>query len=342
MGRSNTAYGHRDSPHPDVGLAELAARQHGIVSHRQLTELGIRGTALTRRIASARLHRRHRGVYAVGHPRPSREGRWLAAVFAAGPGAVLSHRDAAALWGLLDSARAVVDVSTPRRSRARVEGVQLHRPRRLDPADTTRVGVIPVTTVARTLIDLTDVLHRRKLERAVREAGFLRVLELDAIDASLARAHGRHRLHWLHTALESHRPRKVLRSELEHRFLELCRAGGVPEPDTNAQIRIGGRTLVVDCLWGEQLVVVELDGAAAHATPRAFEADRARDAALTAAGLRPLRFTWLRIEREPAAVVAQLRQTLRLAVRSSPVARRPQSSTPSSRRILRRIASDDA
>ena len=126
----------------------------------------------------------------------------------------------------------------------------------------------------------------------------------------MARAHGRRRLARLDAALEIHRPQTVVRSELEHRFLELCRRAGIPEPETNVTLRVAGRPYEVDCLWREQRVVVELDGAAAHDTSRAFERDRERDAALVAAGFRSLRYTWRRLTRHPEAVISEVRRTL--------------------------------
>lgn len=295
-------------------LARLAARQHGVVSHAQLVRVGIRGSAVTRRLARGRLHRLHVGVFSVGLPDPGREGRLVAAVMAAGPGAVVSHVDAAATWALMDAHPGDIHVTTPRRSRAGPQGVRLHRVRRLHPDDVTSIRSIPVTTVARTAVDLTDLLETPGLARVLREADYLRLLDLPAMDAAMARAHGRRRLAGLVAALEIHRPRTVVRSELEHRFLELCRSAGVPEPETNVTLRVADRPYEVDCLWREQRVAVELDGAAAHDTPRAFERDRERDAALVAAGLRSLRYTWRRISRDPEAVMAEVRATLGLRV----------------------------
>ena len=169
---------------------------------------------------------------------------------------------------------------------------------------------IPVTTVARTLVDLSGGLTPDRMVRVVREADYLGLLDLDEVDAALARASGKRGTGVLRAVLDAHRPGTVVRSELEHRFLELCRKAGLPEPECNVPLQIKGRRYVVDCLWREQGVVVELDGAAAHASPRAFEADRARDAALTATGLRPLRFTWRAVIGRPGEVISLLGATL--------------------------------
>jgi very-short-patch-repair endonuclease len=268
-------------------------------------------------------------VYAVGHPRLTREGQWLAAVLASGPGAVLSHLDAAVLWGIHGWTTSKIDVTTARRSREGSEGIRLHRVRRLDGEEVTVRDGIPVTTVARTLIDLTDVLGRDRLTRLVREGEFMRLLDLDALDACLSRAHGRRRLGVLRAVLQQHRPGTIVRSEFEHRFLELCSEAGLPAPETNVRMKVRGRRYEFDCLWREPGVIVELDGRPAHDNPRAFEIDRARDAALIAAGLRPLRYTWRRMSDDRTSVLAELRQVLSPA---RPPAAAPAAGSPATTR----------
>jgi hypothetical protein len=299
-------------------VALLAGEQHTVVSHEQLAGCGIRDNAITRRVKNGRLHRHYPCVYSVGTAKLTREGRWLAAVMACGPGAVLSHLDAAVLWGIHDWATPAIDVTTPRRSRAGVSGIRLHRVRRLEAADVTVRDAIPVTTVARTLVDLTDVVGRERLARMMQQADYLGLLDLPALDAAIARASGRKRLSSLRAAVEIHRPGTVVRSELEHRFLLLCRDSGIPAPETNVRITVGGRRVELDCLWRDQGVVVELDGAAAHATRRAFEGDRERDATLTTAGFTPMRFTWRRIQADPAAIASEVTRTLATAPRRPP------------------------
>jgi hypothetical protein len=193
-----------------------------MVIHRQLGVIGIRGSAFTRRVATGRLERVYKGVFAVGHRQRTREARWIAAVMACGPGAVLSH---------------VADPHDDDRSPRKLAGIRPHRARRLHDADVTEKDGIPVTTVARTLVDLTDLLGRDRLLRAIREADYLRLLDLDALDAAVRRARGRRRLRVLKEALAHHRPGQIVREELEHRFLELARAAGLPEPETNVKVR---------------------------------------------------------------------------------------------------------
>jgi hypothetical protein len=286
-------------------MAQLAARQHGIVARRQLADIGIRDRGIKRRVSHGHLHRIHPGVYAVGHPRLTSEGRWMAAVLACGEGAVLSHLDAAVLWKIYDSQRTRVHVTVL--SRRQVHGLWIHRARRLDPRDVTVHDAIPVTTVARTLVDLTDLLPRDRLLRAMREADYLRLLDLDSLNAAVDRASGRRNLTRLKQALAHHREGQIVRGELEHRFLELVGGAGLPAPETNVRVTTRKRIYTVDCLWRNTGVAVELDGRAAHARTAAFEEDRARDAALSAIGLRPLRYTWRRVTAESAEVVAELR-----------------------------------
>jgi predicted transcriptional regulator of viral defense system len=330
VGIRNTAYEHSGDPPPDARLARIAGRQHGVVAHRQLAALGIIGSALTRRVEAGRLQRLYRGVYAVGHLQQTREAKWIAAVMACGSGAVLSHLDAAALWGIYDSRRTTIHVTVPSRGGRKLRGIHGHRARRLHPDDVTTKDGIPITTVARTLVDLTDLLPTDRLLRAIREAEYLRLLDHPTLTAAVQRATGRRRLTRLTTAMERHHPGQIVRDELEHRFLELVHAAGLPAPRTNVKVRTRYRTYEVDCLWPAHGLAVELDGRAAHARAASFEEDRKRDAALSAVGLRPVRFTWQRITREGGDVTAELAAMV------------AQPSAPSSRSTRRRIASEDA
>jgi predicted transcriptional regulator of viral defense system len=191
------------NPRPDAVAARVAARQHGVITTAQLRNAGLVPSGITKRLAAGRLHRIHRGVYAVGHPNLGTEGRWMAAVLACGEGAVLSHRSAAALWRIA-APPAVVDVTVPRGGgRARRKGIRLHRSRTLSAANSTLRSGIPVTKPARTLEDLRRVLPGKALAAAVREAEFLG-LAVNGINTD-------------HT-----------RSELEGRFLSICRRHRLP------------------------------------------------------------------------------------------------------------------
>ena len=251
------------------------------------------------------------GVYAVGHPQLTQKGWWMAAVIACGQGAVLSHLDAAVLWGFYERKGPRVHVTV--KSHRNVEGLILHRTRRLDPDEVTKKDGIPVTTVERTIIDLTERLNTDRLLRAMREAEFQRLLDLDALNAAVERAHGRRRIKALKHAIARHRPGQIIRGELEHGFAELRRGAGLREPETNVPVRVKGQTYVIDCLWREERIAVELDGRDGHAREMAFESDRRKDAALSAIGLRPLRFTWQRVRYDGAELVADLTAAMNLS-----------------------------
>jgi very-short-patch-repair endonuclease len=159
---------------PWRSVAEIAARQHGVIDHRQLLLAGLSRSAVKRGVASGRVHRVYRGVYAVGHTELSEKGRWIAAVLACGPKAALSHASAAQLWSLSPRSPSWADVTVPGHGgRARREGIVLHRSATLRPIDVTRRQNIPVTTQARILRDMGWAKERTRsdLERA-----FLRLL----------------------------------------------------------------------------------------------------------------------------------------------------------------------
>ena len=264
----------------------MAGKQHGVVSIGQLRASGLSDTAVSKRCRSGRLHRLHRGVYAVGHVAVSTERQWMAAVLALGDGAVLSHRSAAALWDLLPPQSGAVDVSVPRRSgHLKREGIRVHRPIALEPEATTRRRGIPVTTPFRTIVDLRRTTPARETRRAIRQAEFLGI----AIDP----------------LLEPDRTR----SELEFRFLRLCRRNHLPKPAVN--VRVGPFT--VDFCWVDQRLIVETDGYAAHRGRAAFEDDRMRDLKLRALGYEVLRLSYRQVIDDSAEVAAVLHAELRRA-----------------------------
>jgi hypothetical protein len=228
----------------------------------------------------------------------------MAAVVACGQGSFLSHLDGAAHLGFYDATGPRIHLTVT--SHRKVEGLILHRTRRLDPAEVTKKNGIPVTTVARTLVDLTELLSEDRLLRAMREAEYQRLLDLTTLNAAVERAHGRRGLKALKRAIALHRPGEIVRGELEHRFARLVRAGGVTAPDRNVPIATLRGTYILDCYWPALGLAVELDGRDAHARELAFESDRRRDAALSAMGIRTMRFTWQRIAYEPEGVLADL------------------------------------
>jgi very-short-patch-repair endonuclease len=277
----------------DWRIARIARVQHGTVTTSQLLGAGLTKSAISKRAQHGRLHRIHRGVYAVGHRGLSEEGRWMAAVLACGPGAVLSHGAAAVHWGLLRPLDGPIDVTVPTQNgRRRRRGIRLHRceslkapwstsglPKRLASLVTVR-DRIPVTTVTRTIADLPSTVAPHLVRRAIRQAEFLR-LPLD---------------------LETDRTR----SDLEREFLRLCQRFRLPLPEVN--VLIDGMT--VDFLWRDRMLVVETDSYATHGGTIAFEDDRERDLRLRRLGYSVHHFSEHQLELEPAAVAADVAAVL--------------------------------
>jgi predicted transcriptional regulator of viral defense system len=316
-GRENELYGRFLGPAPlDAALAALAIEHHAVFELRQLCELGLSPRAVQKRAAAGRLHRIYHGVYALVPPELlTREERWLAAVYACGPGAVLSHRSAAALHELRASERARIDVTVPGRSGRTHPGIDIHRSRTLSPADTTRVSNIPCTTVARTQLDIAEVVNRRGVERLFDQAEIVEVFDLRKLQNQLDRNHGRRGARVVRSVLAEHYAgRTPTWSELEEAFLALTRAAGLPDPEVNVFIVIpdGGPAIRVDFLWRAQRLVVETDGHKTHRTRQAFERDRRNDQRLTAAGYTPIRTTWQQITREAEELSARLVTLMRL------------------------------
>jgi very-short-patch-repair endonuclease len=282
-------------------LAMLAARQHSIVSARQLRRLGYSAPAIKRAVVAGRLHRVHRGVYAVGHPRLTEHGRCLAAVAACGPAALLSHGSAAWLWGLLPQGPARVDVTVPSR-RHRRERIRVHYSSTLSDSDRGKREAIPVTAVPRTLVDLAASARSSQLDHAVQRAERLDRLDIGAIDAMLERRSGVPGTASLRTALEIYREPAFARSRPERLLLALVRKAALPRPAIN--IYVEGHE--IDAYWERERFAVEVDGWDAHRTRAAFESDPVRQEELKLAGIDSIRLTARRIEREPALVAKRL------------------------------------
>jgi Transcriptional regulator, AbiEi antitoxin/Protein of unknown function (DUF559) len=265
-------------------IAELADRQHGVVAHGQLRALGLSRTAIGRRVDVGRLHQRYRGVYSVGHRRVGIEGARWAAVLAYAPDGVLSDAGAGAAWAIIRSAALHV---TARGGRKRQRGIVFHQ--RVLPADeVTTLRGLPITTPARTLLDLAaSGLNRTRLELAVDAAERQRLLDFADLHELLARYPGRPGTRLLKAVLAEYTDPVDIRSELEALVLELCDAHGLPRPLVNCSIEGSVR----DFCWPSRRLVVEADSYAWHRSPRALNADRERDVALTLAGWRTLRFT---------------------------------------------------
>jgi len=298
-------------------VAALAERQYGVVSRRQLLDLGVDRNAIDRRLSRGLLIPLHRGVYAVGHRHLRIEGRWLAAVLAVGEGAALSHRDAAALHGMrkLPESRKVT-VSTSKDVRA-TPALWVKARRALTDEDRAVVKGIPVTSPARTLADLAPMLTAAQLQSTLGEADRKGLLDTAAVQRALRRTKGRHGQGHsrLLAALDAHRRHGITltRSELEERFLGLVLDAGLPRPRLNAP----AADFEVDALWREQRVAVELDGWADHKERQAAAQDRHKTNKLQAAGYVVLRFMHGDLVGRPAEVAAAIRQLLQTSTVSS-------------------------
>ncbi|HET8822263.1 MAG TPA: type IV toxin-antitoxin system AbiEi family antitoxin domain-containing protein [Thermoleophilaceae bacterium] len=286
----------------EAELGRIAAAAHGVVTRAQLLEAGVSRTEIASRLRSGALLREHRGVYRVGHRAPSIEATYFAAVVAAGKRAVLSGRAAAYVWGLVKGDAPPAEVISP--NQRRIDGVTVHRCRNLSALDVGTCRRVPVTTVARTLVDLAAVLSPEALARACHEAG----VRYRTGPADVERVLGRRP-----TSLGARKLRQIISgdtrvtlSRLESRFLALMRDARLPLPVTNRPA--GGRR--VDCRWPEYGLTVELDSYRFHNTRHAWEQDRRREREARARGDDFRRYTYGDVLENPAPMLAELRAAL--------------------------------
>jgi very-short-patch-repair endonuclease len=290
----------------DQRVAAIAALQRGRVSRRQLLEAGLSAGMIDRMVSRGRLHRLHAGVYAVGHLAPVELGEETAALLASPEGAALSHHSAAALWKLRPRLADVVDVTVRAGHDVRRSGIHAHRSRRLPTRDVRVRERLPVTSPARTLLDIAELVTERELERALDEALVTRIARRSQIQDVLERAQGRRGAPRLAALVHRTGGSTITRSEAEERFLSLVRQAGLPEPELNARLH----GYEVDFLWRRQGLVVEVDGYRYHSSRSAFERDSAKGATLSAAGQTVMRVTWAQIDETAYAVVARVAATL--------------------------------
>ena len=279
--------------------------RYGLVTTAELVASGLTAGAISKRVARGALQRRYIGVYSYGPGELSREAEWMAAVLAAGHDAVLSHRSAAALWEIRRDRRPISEVLAPRGRRPK--GPVLARSyRHLDPRDVTVVRGIPVTTVARTLVDLADVLTPHQLAKVIDEADYLGLFDLTETYEAMQRANGRHNLGVLNRAIGLYIGGSAgTKSRNEDAFLALLRLAGLPEPLVNHVVE--GEE--VDCVWSDRLLVVEVDGPGHH-RPTARRTDARKARALTAAGYTVLRVTDVDLTARPTDVIGRLKPLL--------------------------------
>ena len=273
-----------------------------MVATQQLEALGYSRDSISYATRSGRLHRLHRGAYAVGHTSLTREGHCLAAVLSCAPNAVASHTSAAWLWDLLRSPPGTIHITAPTRRHAR-PNFRLHYASRLLEADRAFREEIPVTSLARTLLDYAASATPTRLDRAIERAEERGLFDLRAVDDVLRRAGGHRGAGRLRRALEIYRPEPAFtRSRLELRFLELVQRSHLPNPSMNFQE--GGYEL--DAYWPAERFAVELDMYETHGTRAAFERDREREENLLLQDIETIRVTGPRLKREPDEVLKRV------------------------------------
>jgi len=293
----------------DRAIAAVAAARHGVVTLDDLRLIGLSPRAVRHRCANGRLQRLQRGVYCVG---PATErGRWAAAVAACGDGALLSHRSAAALWGLRPAAGGQIDVTAAGRTGRRRPGLTIHSGASLGGGDRAMVDGIACTSVARTLVDLAAVTPERVVAEAVERAEELRLFDLRGVEAALVRLAPRVGTGGLARVLAGDREHTRARSPAEQVLVAAVQASTLPRPLVNRWLPLSeGGGYRPDLLWPRERLVVEVDSRTHHARRAAFEHDRRRDRRLARERHETVRFAAREVLAAPDRVVDEIRQLL--------------------------------
>ncbi|MDQ3729329.1 MAG: type IV toxin-antitoxin system AbiEi family antitoxin domain-containing protein [Actinomycetota bacterium] len=303
--------GRRDQFDPRLAIErailELAQAQHWVISLEQLLECGLSPAAVGRRVRQGRLHRIHAGVFAVGRPTLTLEGRWMAAILAGGNGALLSEATAVACYDLSAFPGSSIHITIPRRGGHGRDGIVFHRPRVLHEADIAEHDGFPVTSIARTLLDICATRRAHDVQRCYERAEKLRLLDMNALHEILERCRGHRGIGQLRR-LAAYDPTLAARtrSELEMLFLDICRRAELPMPSVNVVVE----GFEVDAYWAAAKLVVELDGYAFHSDRAQFERDRLKIARLKVAGIDVVPFTHAQVTREPVWVERTVRKLL--------------------------------
>jgi len=298
----------------DRWIAAMAEKQQGLVTLGQLGSVGLTGDAVRKRVERGRLHPQFEGVYAVGYPALTRESRYMAAVLACGASALLSHESAGELWGIRESPGRLIHVTAPNRRGRSPAGILAHRDSSIVTADRTAIRRIPCTTVSRTLLDLAAGVSTWELRKAVAEAEVQGLLDIGDVRVLIRRSRGRRGVARLRLCIDALDPTtKRTRSELERRFLRLCKMAGLPRPEVNVPLDVGGLQLRPDFLWRDSRLILEADGRRYHSTGSAFELDREREQRFYAAGWQVIRCTWRQVEAAPHLLIRSLRTGLERA-----------------------------
>ncbi len=295
----------------DERIAGVAALQRGRIARRQLLAIGVSSSSISWLVGHGRLRRVHRTVYVVGHDAPTELGAETAALLAVGRGAALSHLTAAAMWGIHPRPRLIHVLVGPGEA-ASPARVRVHRARSLDREKDIRLRHgLPVTSPARTMLDIAELLTPREREWAYDRLIVDRVLRPAQLTELLNRTKGRRATALLRPLVDGDHGQALTRSEAEERLLVLVRQAQLPAPAVNSRL-LGYE---VDFHWRAQRFVLEVDGFRFHSTRRAFEHDRRKDAALRAAGMATMRVTWRQLETEPYAVIVRIAQALTWSAR---------------------------
>jgi len=283
-----------------------------VITLSQLEEQGLTVQAVHERLVAGRLYRIHQSVYSLTPDVMTQRGRFMAAVLACGPDAVLSHRSAAFLWGLVDKWVEPIDVTAPNRRGRSPDGVAAHRDGSLQPIDKTKLYGVPCTSLSRTLLDYAGVAPEWELRRAVAQAEVLGVLDVEVMRSTLRRGRRRRGVARLRLVIDSLHPQtKRTRGDLERLFLGMCIRAELPQPEVNIWLDVpGGKALQADFLWRDSRLIVEADSREFHDTASAFEYDRKREQRFQSAAWRVCRCTWAQVEREPQRLAATVRALL--------------------------------
>jgi very-short-patch-repair endonuclease len=290
---------------PDVLVAQAAAEDHAVLATQELRSLGLDDNSISVRVRRGGLHRRHRGVYAVGHPNLTIAGQFLAAVKACGHGAALCHFAGASHWGYVEWDGRYPEVMVQLPGTRRQPGIRIHYSRFHDPIDFRYRDAIRVTAPARTLVDLASLLSYEALRAAVARALSCQDLSVGDLAEALDRLGPRRGAAKMRRILAS-RP-APMRSVLEDAVLRLIEEAGLPRPAVNVAMRIEGRRVIPDFRWPASHLIVEADGTVWHDNKAAREADAERQALLEAHGETVLRVTWAEVMRRRRQTMTRLK-----------------------------------
>jgi very-short-patch-repair endonuclease len=297
-------------------VVELSGKQKGLVRRAQLLALGIPPGTIDAWVARGLLHPVYDGIYMVGQPLLLPKAEVLAAVWACGPTALLSHRSATEEWGMIEPRKGLaLQVTVPGHRRPGPKGVFVHRTNDLYDDEISEKDGIPITSPARTIFDFASQAFRREVSAAYERGLIEKLFTRDDMIVLAMRHKGRRGIKKVRPLIDRDAPPTVTIEEAHRLLLELVRSSGLPHPKTEVPIDC----YRVDMLWPDAMLVVEMDSSKWHSTPGRDERDKRRDAELSAMGYLTIRVTWTELTRHPSQVVARISATY--ALRRPPPAR---------------------